>query len=81
VRDLKPTWFFSFEPLPRRLSNGHTRSSEKFSDEQSAKAFARDRLNDALHVIAGTLNPHLPKRVIGSAQIVGWLNENRPEAG
>jgi hypothetical protein len=32
-------------------------------------------LADTQHVTAGTLNPHLPKRTIASAQILGWLEE------
>jgi len=46
-----------------------------FQNEQDAKAFARAKLAEALNVTAGTLNPHQPKRIIASAQILDWLNE------
>jgi hypothetical protein len=40
-----------------------------------AKEFAKQKLTEAKNVTAGTLNPHLPKRVISSAQIIEWLKE------
>jgi hypothetical protein len=49
--------------------------TEVFQNEQDAKAFARAKLAEALNVTAGTLNPHQPKRIIASAQILDWLNE------
>jgi hypothetical protein len=32
-------------------------------------------LAETLHVTAGTLNPHRPKRTIAEAQILEWLEE------
>jgi len=43
--------------------------------EQEAKAFARATLAEGLNVNAGTLNPHLPKRMINSIQLLDWLKE------
>jgi hypothetical protein len=68
------TWFVSYRPLGPRESG---RLSETFPNELEAKAFAKARLADARNITAGTINPHLPKRVIGSAQIIAWLNEAR----
>lgn len=41
--------------------------AETFPTEADAKNFARSKLAEADDVVAGTLNPHLPKRVIGPA--------------
>jgi hydroxyethylthiazole kinase-like sugar kinase family protein len=49
--------------------------TETFRSEQDAKAFARAKLADGLNINVGTLNPHLPKRVISSKQVLDWLNE------
>jgi hypothetical protein len=41
--------------------------------------FAKQKLAETQNISAGTLNPHLPKRVISSAQVIQWLKE-RDEA-
>jgi hypothetical protein len=72
----KGTWYVSFEPKERRRGKRtHTRVAESFQTEQEAKAFARAKLADGLNVNAGTLNPHQPKRIITSVQILNWLKE------
>jgi hypothetical protein len=68
------TWYVSFE-LPAAVKRGHGRATETFPDEREAKKFARAKLVDTINVSAGTLNPHLPKRTIASAQILEWLKE------
>ena len=70
------TWFVSYLPLgPSRGARESRRLSETFPNELEAKAFAKARLADARNITAGTINPHLPKRVIGSAEIIEWLSE------
>jgi hypothetical protein len=75
---IKPhdTWYVSFEPikLPTR-KRAFSRATETFRSELEAKEFARQKLTETKNVSAGTLNPHLPKRVISTAQIVEWLEE------
>ena len=51
------------------------RATETFRSELKAKEFAKQKLADSQNVTAGTLNPHLPKRVISSAQMSQWLEE------
>jgi hypothetical protein len=68
----KGTWYVSFETPEKRVK---TRTTQPFQNEHDAKAFAKARLDDSLNVAAGTLNPHLPKRTIASAQLFDWLNE------
>jgi hypothetical protein len=67
------TWFVTYEPRGRHPGDGQKRMSEKFANEDDAKVFARARLAERPGVTAGTINPHSPKRFIGSAQIVDWL--------
>jgi hypothetical protein len=68
------TWFVTYEPHGRHPGEEQKRKSEKFANED-AKVFARDRVAEDPGVTAGTINPHLPKRFIGCAQIVDWLDE------
>jgi hypothetical protein len=70
------TWYVSFEQ--KRISpakRAFTRATETFRSELEAKEFAKQKLADTQNVSAGTLNPHLPKRVISSAQMSQWLDE------
>jgi len=67
------TWYVSFE-LPRG-KRAHARATETFPSEREAKKFARAKLAHTQKVSAGTLNPHLPKRTIASAQMLEWLEE------
>jgi hypothetical protein len=73
------TWYVSFEPsvpaVPTKRPSALTRQTVNFDSEADAKVFARARLRDASDVRAGTLNPHLPKRVISSAGLADWLEE------
>jgi hypothetical protein len=49
--------------------------SETFDSDAKAKAFGAIRLIDSLRATAGTLNPVVPKRTIGGAEIRVWLTE------
>ena len=67
------TWYVAFEQQMRK--RGRTRATETFPNERDAKKFARAKLVETQKVSAGTLNPHLPKRTIASAQMLEWLEE------
>ncbi len=67
------TWYVAFEQQMRK--RGRTRATETFPNEREAKKFARAKLVETQKVSAGTLNPHLPKRTIASAQMLEWLEE------
>jgi hypothetical protein len=69
------TWYVSFEPKKLPGKRHHPRVTETFQNENEAKKFARRKMADTLNISAGTLNPHLPKRIIPSKQIVQWLLE------
>jgi hypothetical protein len=68
------TWYVSFE-LRQREKREHARATETFANEREAKKFARAKLAENEKVSADTLNPHLPKRTIASAQMLDWLDE------
>jgi hypothetical protein len=59
----------------RPAKRAFSRSTKKFRSELKAKEFAKQKLTETQDVSAGTLNPHLPKRVISSAQMIQWLEE------
>jgi hypothetical protein len=65
----------TYQPVERLSETGYSRKSKQFANEQDAKAFAKDRLTEGSEITAGTLNPHSPKRFIGAAQILDWLND------
>jgi hypothetical protein len=76
VRPRKDTWFVSFEQKRMRPGKrSFSRTTETFRSELDAKKFAKQKLTETENVSAGTLNPHLPKRVISSAQMIQWLEE------
>jgi hypothetical protein len=59
----------------RRGRRSFSRATETFLSELEAKEFARQKLTETKNVSAGTLNPHLPKRVVSTAKIIEWLEE------
>jgi hypothetical protein len=70
-----PIWYVSYRSnrIPRKSS--HQRLTETFLSESDAKMFALARLADSKNITAGTINPHVPKRVIGSNEIVAWVEK------
>ena len=69
------TWYVTFEvpkigTLVRRRS---PRLTKTFRTEIEAREFARAKFDNGLIVTAGTINPHLPRRAIASADIPDWL--------
>ena len=70
------TWYVSFEPKKSPTGKrAFSRTTETFRSELEAKEFAKQKLTETQNVSAGTLNPHLPKRVISSASIIQWLGK------
>jgi hypothetical protein len=79
AKRVKNTWYVSYRPrLPPLQRDYRARRAETFPTEADAKNFARSKLAEADDIAAGTLNPHLPKRVIGPASIAKWLAESDP---
>jgi hypothetical protein len=78
VQLLAPTWFVTFEIRRRGLllkKERSPRETRTFATEAEAKTFARVKLEGGLVVFAGTINPHLPKRLILSHAIANWVAE------
>jgi hypothetical protein len=50
------------------------RATRKFKAEAEAKQFAQEMIKEGWSVIAGTLNPHTPKRTVASTQILDWIS-------
>lgn len=70
-------WYVSYRTniTPKR-NNGERRSARatrKFKAEADAKEFAQKMIEDGWSVIAGTLNPHAPKKTVASTQILDWI--------
>jgi len=75
VESMSHTWFVTFEVqrrgvLPERRS---PRATATFKTEAEARSFARTKLNKRLAVHAGTINPHLPRRIIPLKGIPSWF--------
>jgi hypothetical protein len=72
------TWYVAFGPDKSVKTDGDasvpTRSTRTFKSEVDAKLFAMQILAKGWTVSAGTLNPHQPKQVVGSAQIERWAD-------
>ncbi len=70
------TWYVSYassgDPSTERAAHRATRT---FPAETEAKAFARARFEAGdKTLVAGTINPVVPKRVIPSSAIPDWLD-------
>ena len=69
--EMKATWFVSFD-APENARQP-TRKTRTFVNESDARKFAKQILAVGGTPMAGTINPHLPKRVIPSSNIVDWI--------
>jgi hypothetical protein len=69
------TWYVATR-VPLHEKTGHySRRSHTFDCEAAAKQFAASRIADGVEVNAGTLNPVLPRRIVGPSEIAAWLAE------
>jgi hypothetical protein len=73
------SWYVTFEVRKRGLllRQRSPRETKTFATEAEAKLFARAKLDEGLAVFAGTINPHLPRRLIFSSSIAAWLAEEQ----
>ena len=72
------TWYVAFGPDKTLKTDDSAltgvRSTRTFRSEVDAKLFALQILAKGWSANAGTLNPHQPKRVVGSSQIESWAD-------
>jgi hypothetical protein len=74
--DRKAVWYVSFALRdPDATHQRFARQTQTFATEADAKAFARTLLDQTNTISAGTLNPHLPRRVIAPAAIMDWIGD------
>jgi hypothetical protein len=70
-------WYVSYRSniAPKR-ENGErsvVRVTRKFKAEADARQFAQEIIAKGWSAIAGTLNPHTPKKTISSTRILDWI--------
>ena len=77
VQSMRHTWCVTFEvkSLGMLQKPRHPRLTKTFETETEAKLFAKEKIDQGLVVIAGTLNPHMPKQVIPPNAISTWLED------
>jgi hypothetical protein len=56
-------------------ATGAVRSTRTFKSEVDAKLFAMQIVAKGWSASAGTLNPHLPKQVVGVSEVEGWAGQ------
>jgi len=70
-------WYVSYRsniaPKPKNGERRCVRATRKFKDEAEAKQFAREIIASGFSAIAGTLNPHTPKKTVASTRILDWI--------
>ena len=70
-------WYVSYRSniTPKRDDGERrcVRATRKFKAEAEAKRFAQEMIQQGWSAIAGTLNPHKPKKTVSSRQILDWI--------
>jgi hypothetical protein len=71
------TWYVSYRSNITRRRDVHerryARATRKFKTEAEAKQFAQEVIEKGFSAIAGTLNPHTPKKTVASTRILDWI--------
>lgn len=71
------TWYVSFVASGDVSADRVRRATKTFASEGEAKRFARAKFEGGdKTLVAGTINPETPKRVISSSAIPDWLEES-----
>ena len=70
-------WYVSYRSniMPKRdhEERRSVRATLKFKAEAEAKQFAQEIIEKGWSAIAGTLNPHTPKKTVASTRILDWI--------
>jgi hypothetical protein len=75
VKKNSNTWYVSAYVPHKEKTGYYLRRSQSFASENEAKKFAAAKIAAGVEVSAGTINPVLPKRIVGPSQIRKWLLE------
>jgi hypothetical protein len=71
------TWYVSYVASADASADRVQRATKTFSCEGDARTFAQTRFAAGDRTLmAGTLNPATPKRLIPSAAILEWLDDS-----
>jgi len=74
-KKIPKTWYVSTS-VPNHEKTGHySRRTHTFPSESAAKQFAASKIAEGVEVNAGTLNPVVPRRIVGPSEIAEWLSE------
>ena len=70
-------WYVSFfthgDPTLRGANRKYARATRSFKTEADAKSFAREIVENGWTASAGTLNPHLPKKIVSPDRVLDWI--------
>jgi len=69
-------WYISYRSNIARKNGDRrrvVRATRRFKTEAEAKYFAEGIIGEGWLAIAGTINPHTPKKVISSRKILDWI--------
>ena len=70
-------WYVSYRSniTPKREDGERrcVRATRKFKVEAEARQFAQEIIESGWSAIAGTLNPHTPKKTVASTKILDWI--------
>jgi hypothetical protein len=70
-------WYVSYRSniMPKRdnAERRCVRATRKFKAEVDARQFAQEIIENGWSAIAGTLNPHTPKKTVASTRILDWI--------
>jgi hypothetical protein len=75
VKKPSNTWYVSAYIPDKEKTGYYSRRSQSFTSESDAKKFAAAKFEAGIEVSAGTINPVLPKRIVGPSEIRKWLSE------
>jgi hypothetical protein len=70
-------WYVSYTVRSDRSPRRNARITRTFDTEEDAKLFAREIATNSLRLTAGTINPHLPKKVIAATDVADWVETAR----
>jgi hypothetical protein len=72
-------WYVSYRsnirPKHESEERKFARATRRFKTEAEARKFAQEIITSGWSAIAGTINPHKPKKTISSREILAWIKE------
>jgi hypothetical protein len=66
-------WYATYTEQSDRSPRRNARMTRIYDTEEHAKLFAKEIATNGLRLTAGTINPHLPKKVIRTTELAAWV--------